>query len=71
MTWPDVTADQWAYYEIIEAANDHTYDEDKTQLPEDWHHCWIDERWRYHDNAADSGPLAGTGEDVDITVPSI
>ena len=71
MTWSDVPKTHWAYYEIIEAANDHTYDEDKAELPEDWNHCWIDERWRYHDDANDSGPLAGTGEDVDITIPSI
>lgn len=71
MTWSDVPREHWAYYEIIEAANDHSYDEDKTSLPEIWNRCWIDKRWRYHDDANDSGPLAGTGTDVDITVPSI
>lgn len=71
MTWSDVPKTHWAYYEIIEAANDHTYNEDKTKLPEEWSRCWIDERWRYHDDANDSGPLAGTGTDVDITIPSI
>ena len=50
MTWSDVPKDQWAYYEIIEAANDHTCDATKTSLPEKWLRCWIDERWNYHDN---------------------
>lgn len=49
MTWSDVPKDQWAYYEIIEAANDHTCDTSKTSLPEKWLRCWIDERWNYHD----------------------
>ena len=71
MTWSDVPKDHWAYFEIIEAANDHTYDEDKTELPEDWIHCWIDEKWRYHDDANDSGPLAGTGDGASVTAPSI
>ena len=71
MTWSDVPKEHWAYYEIIEAANDHTFDGNKTALPEKWSRCWIDERWRYHDNANDSGPLAGTGDDVDITISSI
>lgn len=71
MTWSDVPKEHWAYYEILEAANDHTYDQGKTALPEKWLRCWIDERWRYHDDANDSGPLAGTGADVDITIPSI
>ena len=61
MTWPDVTADQWAYYEIIEAANDHEYATDPTAakgytVPETWTKCWIDERWRYHDDPNDGGP---------------
>lgn len=71
MTWPDVPKTHWAYYEIIEAANDHTYDEDKKDLPEDWSKCWIDERWRYHDDASDSGPLGGTGADVTDNTPNI
>lgn len=71
MTWADVPKTHWAYYEIIEAANDHTYDADKKDLPEDWSHCWIDERWRYHDDADDNGPLGGTGEGVDTSIPSI
>ena len=61
MTWPDVTRDQWAYYEIIEAANDHEYKQDTTlpngyTVPETWTKCWIDEKWRYHDDANDGGP---------------
>ncbi|MCM1296641.1 MAG: S-layer homology domain-containing protein [Muribaculaceae bacterium] len=61
MTWPDVTQDQWAYYEIIEAANDHEFTVDDTQprgyvVPEQWTKCWIDEKWRYHDDANDGGP---------------
>ena len=74
MTWPDVPKDHWAYYEIIEAANDHGYaytGANADQLPEVWSHCWIDETWRYHDDANDSGPLAGTGADVDTSIPSI
>ena len=50
MTWADVPKDQWAYYEIIEAANDHTYDTSKTSLPEKWLRCWIDEHWNYHNS---------------------
>ncbi len=67
MTWPDVPANHWAYYEIIEAANDHalTYTgPDKQTLPEHWSQCWIDERWRYHDDLTDAGPLAGTDQIV-------
>ena len=71
MTWPDVPKTHWAYYEIIEAANDHTYDENKTSLPEKWSRCWIDEKWRYHDDENDNGALGGTGAGVDITIPSI
>lgn len=74
MTWPDVPKDHWAYYEIIEAANDHSYDytgPKADQLPEVWSRCWIDEKWRYHDDANDNGPLTGTGENVDITIPSM
>lgn len=63
MTWPDVTKDQWAYFEIIEAANDHEFEVDSTQpkgyaVPEKWTKCWIDEKWRYHDDANDGGPTA-------------
>ena len=67
MTWPDVPSNHWAYYEIIEAANDHamTYTgENKQTLPEHWSQCWIDERWRYHDDINDGGPLAGTDKIV-------
>ena len=63
MTWPDVPKDHWAYYEVIEAANDHsmTYTgEHKQELPEHWNRCWIDERRRYHDDINDGDPLAGT-----------
>ncbi len=71
MTWSDVPKTHWAYYEIIEAANDHTYDEKKAQLPEKWTRAWIDERWRYHDDANDNGPLGGTGAGVDTSTPTI
>ncbi len=71
MTWADVPKTHWAYYEIIEAANDHTYDDSKKDLPEDWSHCWIDERWRYHDDINDDGPLGGTGAGADTSKPSI
>lgn len=63
MTWPDVPSNHWAYYEVIEAANDHAHSytgEHKQTLPEHWSQCWIDERWRYHDDINDGGPLAGT-----------
>ncbi len=71
MTWSDVPKDHWAYYEIIEAANDHSYLESKKDLPEDWNRCWIEERWSYRDDAEDNGSLGGTGEGVDTSVPSI
>lgn len=61
MTWPDVPKGHWAYYEIIEAANDHTFywpDETKPVPPEHWMNVWINEVWRYHDNASDGGPTA-------------
>lgn len=67
MTWPDVPSSHWAYYEIIEAANDHALSytgENKQTLPEKWNQCWIDERWRYHDDVNDGGPLAGTDQIV-------
>lgn len=69
MTWPDVPKEHWAYYEIIEAANDHAYDPAKAELPEDWSRCWIDKRWRYYIDPNDNGPLGGTGDGVDITTP--
>lgn len=56
MTWPDVPKNHWAYYEIIEAANDHTFywlDETNPVPPEHWTSVWIDEIWRYHDNSGD------------------
>lgn len=57
MTWSDVPKDHWAYYEIVEAANDHEFTPDFDAplgytLPEHWEKCWIDARWRYSDNAA-------------------
>lgn len=63
MTWPDVPQGHWAYYEIVEAANDHEYEPDFESelgytLPETWDKCWIDERWRYHDDLNDGGPNA-------------
>lgn len=56
MTWPDVPKTHWAYYEIIEAANDHTFywlDETNPVPPEHWSSVWIDEVWRYHDSTSD------------------
>ena len=56
MTWPDVPKTHWAYYEIIEAANDHTFywlDETNPVPPEHWSSVWIDEIWRYHDSTSD------------------
>lgn len=63
MTWPDVPQGHWAYYEIVEAANDHEFVPDFESelgytLPEEWDKCWIDERWRYHDDLNDGGPNA-------------
>jgi len=57
MTWPDVTSEHWAYYEIIEAGNDHNYHwhDGETTPPEIWDQVWIDEVWRYHDDASDTG----------------
>lgn len=52
LVWPDVPQSQWAYYEIVEAANDHTFyypDEDKKDPPEHWTAAFIDEVWNYHD----------------------
>ena len=43
MTWPDVPPTHWAYYEIIEAANDHSIAHTGTggqALPERWIKCW-------------------------------
>ena len=64
MTWPDVPKSHWAYYEIIEAANDHGYAVDEKApkgytVPETWDKCWIDEKWRYHDDLTDVGPTVG------------
>ena len=56
MTWPDVPATHWAYYEIIEAANDHNYhktDEADPKSTEMWETARIDEIWRYHDDLED------------------
>lgn len=58
MTWPDVPENHWAYYEIIEAANDHDYhkaDEADPKSTEMWETAKIDEIWRYHDDLED-GP---------------
>ena len=44
LTWPDVPVTQWAYYEIIEAANDHSMEyagANKQDLPEHWTTCWV------------------------------
>ena len=62
MTWPDVTKAHWAYYEVIEAANDHDYhwiDATKAAPPEKWDAAYIDETWRYYDNANDGGENVG------------
>jgi len=47
-TWPDVPQDQWAYYEIVEASNDHTFywpDADDPTPPEVWETATVDPRW--------------------------
>ncbi len=67
MTWSDVPANHWAYYDIIEAANDHSLEytgADKQTLPEHWNKCWIDERWRYSDASADSETVQDAGQTV-------
>ena len=70
MTWPDVPKNHWAYYEIIEAANDHEYETELDgtyTVPETWAKCWIDARWRYSDTAgATDGALFGTGFQVAV-----
>jgi len=45
-TWPDVPKTHWAYYEILEAANDHDYyyvDPDKAVPPEHWTDAYVGE----------------------------
>ncbi len=71
MTWPDVPKGHWAYYEIVEAANDHEFTPDfDTELgytlPEHWEKCWIDERWRYGDgpSGGDSAAMVSAGFQV-------
>jgi len=54
LAWPDVPESHWAYYEIVEAANDHTFyyrDEEAKVPPEDWTAAYVDEKWYYHDGA--------------------
>lgn len=71
MTWPDVPKGHWAYYEIVEAANDHEFTPDFDAelgytLPEHWEKCWIDERWRYGDgpSGGDSAAMVSAGFQV-------
>ena len=62
MTWPDVPKTHWAYYEVIEAANDHNFhwrDAAKDVPPEDWDEAFIDETWRYQDDANDGADDVG------------
>ena len=55
LTWEDVPEKHWAYYEIIEASNDHDFhwpeDENDTSKkdapPEDWDAVYIEAEWRY------------------------
>lgn len=52
MTWTDVPEKYWAYYHIIEAANDHDYhwaDEETKLPPEHWDAAYIDQEWRYRE----------------------
>lgn len=65
MTWPDVAKSHWAYYEIIEAANDHNFrwrDTTKAAPPEDWYEAFIDATWRYVDDANDGADDVGRDE---------
>ncbi len=60
-TWPDVPANHWAYYEIIEAANDHAYEAEMDgtyKVPEKWTKCWIDERWGLSTAGADAAMVS-------------
>lgn len=44
-TWPDVPTSHWAYYEILEASNDHSFyyqDAEEGTPPEAWTDAWID-----------------------------
>ena len=69
MTWPDVAKTHWAYYEIIEAANDHNFhwrDLEKEIPPEDWYECYIDEVWRYQDDANDGADDVGRQDTLPI-----
>lgn len=62
MTWPDVSKSHWAYFEVIEAANDHDFHwKDATQAvpPEHWDAAFIDDVWRYYDNENDGGEDVG------------
>lgn len=55
MTWTDVPEKYWAYYHIIEAANDHDYhwpDEETQTPPEHWDAAYIDQEWRYREEFA-------------------
>ena len=54
--YSDLPETHWAYYEIIEAANDHDYhksDETDPKSTEMWETAKIDEIWRYHDDLDD------------------
>lgn len=65
MTWPDVAKNHWAYYEVIEAANDHNFrwrDTSKAAPPEDWYEAFIDATWRYVDDANDGADSIGRDE---------
>ncbi len=71
MTWPDVAKNHWAYYEIIEAANDHNFrwrDTTKAAPPEDWYEAFIDATWRYVDDANDGADSIGRDEVPVFTV---
>ena len=71
MTWPDVAKSHWAYYEVIEAANDHNFrwrDTTKAAPPEDWYEAFIDATWRYVDDANDGADSIGRDELPTFTV---
>ena len=51
LTWSDVPATFWGYYDVLEASNDHDFHwPDKTETPpEDWDKVYLDEKWRYRE----------------------
>ena len=70
MTWPDVPATHWAYFEVIEAANDHNFhwaDQSAEVPPEHWEEAFINEIWNYHDAAGTTVPTAPPVQKYTVT----